>query len=208
MISIKKRRPYIFIFIVLMIGTTFVGVSYSQDSKDLSVVGPVVAVETPEFSWPMEFEAIKIFYVRVDKVLKGKFDDKYVRIGYGYNPSRSPQNNLPTELFNGKTVWKFNVSKMSGFEQDTLPTIKTQSERMAELEESDGFIAAPVKSEPDADDKEDFYKVVKIVPGYYACILTPGFEAEKVGLTSMKNIKSYWLDLPFSSGLKLVRSSK
>lgn len=185
----------------------FSGASYAQVTEDISIIGPVVAVETPEFSWPMEFEAVKIFYVRVDKVLKGKFDDKYVRIGYGYNPSSSSQNNLPTELFNGKTVWKFNVSKMSGFDREALPTVKTQAEHRAEIEESDEVIAAPEKNDPNSKDKEDFQKVLRIVPGYHACIITPGFEGEKADLTSMKTIRSYWLDFPFNNGLKLVPSS-
>ena len=56
-------------------------------------------------------EAVKIFYVRVDKVLKGTFDDKYIRIGYGYILPFFTKS-LPTELFNGKTLWKFNVSRV------------------------------------------------------------------------------------------------
>jgi len=186
----------------------FAHASYAQDSEDLSIIGSVVAVETPEFSWPMEFEAVKIFYVRVDKVLKGTFDDKYIRIGYGYNPSRSSQKNLPTELFNGKTHWKFNVSKMSGFEQDALPMVKTEAEYIAELEEPDDINATPVIPDSKSDDKEDFHKVLKVVPVYYACVITPGFEAEKTGLKSMKTIRSYWLDFPSNNGLKLLRLGK
>jgi len=208
MTRLRRIRIDFFLYAAVLTCGLFSGVSYAQDSEDISIIGPVVAVETPEFSWPMEFGAVKIFYVRVDKVLKGMFEDKYIRIGYGYDPSGPPQNILPTALFNGKTVWKFDVSKMSGFEHDTLPTIKTEAERMAEIEESDEVTLTPVTTDSHSDKKEDFHKVLKVVPGHHACIITPGFEAEKTGLTSMKTIKSYWLDLPFSNGLKLVRSSQ
>ncbi len=203
-----RIRP--FIFLVLMIGTIFAGVSYSQSSENLSIVGPVVAVETPEFSWPMEFEAVKIFYVRVDKVVKGTFDDKYIRIGYGYNPSHSPQSNLPTELFNGKTVWKFNVSKMSGFERDTLPTVKTQAERAAELKEPDRAEDEPLETVNDEliaklpGDKKD----LRIAPAYHGLKYIVGCEAEKEGLEAMNTIQSYWLDFTRSDGLKQIRSTR
>src|SRR2546421_6391884 len=101
----KKFFAEIIVSTLLLVVVTSNG--YGQQHKRLVVIGHVIGVEVPETGWPMEFQSVKIFYLRIDKVLKGKSTGKYIRIAYGYNPSSAPQYILPKEMFDGKTQWKF-----------------------------------------------------------------------------------------------------
>lgn len=164
--------------------------SLGQRHKRLVIVGSVICVQRPDLGWPMEFESLEIFYVRIDKVVKGKSSSKYIRIAYGHNPTSQPQYNLPLEIFKEKARWKFELSEAPNF---------------------DG--RAPVSSSlPD----ETKVKVSDLLPPEYPrieelrasvatmrCVSVVGLEGEAATLETKGTMKGYWLDFDRKSFKKL-----
>lgn len=165
-------------------------VGFGQPNEQLIVAGRVIGVEQPERGWAMEFESVKIFYLRIDKVLKGKSNSKYIRIAYGYNPSSSPQHILPEEMFNGKTHWKFNLYERENFD-------KKVSVSKSEGDWYDRKYSGTIKGIdflPDDDslkNKELEVWTTEITP---KCVPIAGYEKQVAALEKLDLVKGYWLD--------------
>ncbi|GEM_PF-5140778 len=163
---------------------------FGQQSKELVVKGRVIAVEQPEFGWAMEFESVKIFYLRIEKVLKGKIASKYIRIAYGYNPSSSPKYILPEKMFNGKTSWKFNLYEREEFD-------KKVADRKSKVDSTNSKIDKNITDSIFEALPEDIRSNSKLIVGQpiepiYESIL--GYEKEAATLETLGVIKGYWLD--------------
>ncbi|HKR02654.1 MAG TPA: hypothetical protein VJT09_18390 [Pyrinomonadaceae bacterium] len=162
--------------------------SYGMKRKQLVVIGRVIGVEVPETGWPMEFESVKIFYIRVERVLKGKSTAKYIRIAYGYNPSSAPQYILPIEMFDGKTRWKFDLSEYSAF--DAKVAVSKSEGDWIDTKNSKKIKGSEILPENDPRRNEEFTSV----PIITKCVPVAGFEKEAAILETLGVVKGYWLD--------------
>jgi len=142
-------------------------------ANHISVTGTVIAMEEPEFGWPMEYQSLKIFYLRVDKIAQGREKAKYLRVAYGYNPTRQPETVLPDEMFSGNSVWKLRLIRRDIFDR----TVEVSQEPLDWYDEEhsgevEGQIEVPIRPK---------------------CIPTSGNEKEAQSLEKLGKVKGYWL---------------
>ena len=79
--------------------------------QELVVLAKVIGVEEPEQGWIMHYQAVKIFYLKIVKKLSGREKSSFIKVAYGYHPSH-PEQAPPTDLFDGKSIWKFHLSRL------------------------------------------------------------------------------------------------
>jgi hypothetical protein len=140
----------------------------------LVVVGRVIGVEEPESVWPMEFESLKIFYFRIITVVQGEEQDKYLRIAYAYNPSSDPESKLPESLFNGKSVWKLQLTRRDIF--DSTVEVSRKPRDWLDYAHADRT-------------REPFE-----VPVRQKCVATEGNKDEALALEQLGKLKGYRLN--------------
>jgi len=162
-------------------------------------VGQVIGSEVPNMGWPMEFESLKIFYVRVEKVKKGSLKAKYVRIAYGHNPSNNPSSTLPEAMFNGQTRWEFEVSAREEFDS-SVDVSRGEGDWFDEKNKVKVKCAeiGITKNKPD----EDCFTIPMLKK------LEPiaGFEQEAISLEKLGVIAGYWLDFQNRKGFKEIKN--
>ncbi len=143
-------------------------------SKEILVSGVIVGVEMPEFPWPMEFQSLKIFYLRISKIHKGHEKAKYLRVAYGYNPSLNPKTALPEEMFDGKSVWQMRLSRWDIFDE------------VVEVSRSPGDWMYEANAQIEGE--------TRWVPIRNKCVATDGNQNEAEALEKLGKLKGYWLD--------------
>ena len=161
--------------------------AFGQQHKKLVVIAHVIGVEQPERDWPMEYESVKIFYLRIEKVLSGKTNSKYIRVAYGYNPSSSPQYILPKEMFEGKNRWKFELSEYKEFDKK-VSVSKSEGDWM-DMKNSRKVKGREFLPENDPDAAKEF-TTIPITP---KCVAVAGYEKEATALETLDIVKGYWL---------------
>jgi len=184
----KSKRCFIKVIVSTLLFCVLAWDAYGLERKRLVVVGRVIAVEVPEFGWPGEFESLKIFYIRIEKVLKGKSTAKHIRVAYGYNPSSAPQYILPAEMFDGNTIWKFDLSEDSKFDRK-VSVSKSENDWM-DTKNSKKIKGSEIYPENDPGRDEE-YTSVPITP---KCVPLAGYEKEAAVLETLGILKGYWLD--------------
>jgi hypothetical protein len=143
-------------------------------NKRITVRASVIGIEVPESPWAGEFQSVKILYLKIQRVLKGHEDAKYIRVAYGYNPSSGPENILPEEMFDGKSAWEFHLSRSDTFD-GKLEVSRRQGDWLDEANRH--------------EDGNNF-----LIPVKPKCVPTSGHQPEALLLEQMQAVKGYWLD--------------
>jgi hypothetical protein len=141
--------------------------------KKVVVLARVIGVEVPEQPWPMEFQSLKVFYLKIERVLEGNVDEKFIRVEYGYNPSSQPENILPEEMFDGRSVWEFQLERWDTFDAKV------------EVSRKEGDWIDEQNSRQEGNER--------IIPIKPKCVPTNGHQKDAMLLERMKKVKGYWL---------------
>jgi hypothetical protein len=171
--------------------------SFGQNQKRIVVTGQVIGVEVPESGWAMEYEMVKIFYLRIEKVLKGKTVSNYIRIAYGYNPSSAPERILPQDLFSGKNIWKFKLSRWDMFDAK-VGVSKSEGDWVVKNKETIKGADFLPENDPRKDDEFTSFTIIR------KCVPLIGYEKEAVILETLDIVKGYWL-LDFEKKRLLIK---
>jgi hypothetical protein len=173
-------------FCLLALPMGFVGLT-ALAKEPVEIIGQVIGMEVPDFGWSMHFQSLKVFYVRVEIVEKGKVSGKYIRIAYGHNPTSNPKSILPDQMFDARTRWRFQISKWDDFDS-TVDVSRI---------ECDWFDTKNSKK-VEGSEFESVPLLKKLVP-------IKGFEEEAIALEKLGKIEGYWLDFENKNGYKLVK---
>jgi hypothetical protein len=168
----REPRSILTVLAIMLAVLSCAGIACAKER--VVIVGKVIAVEAPEFPWPMETESVKIIYVRVERVEKGVFAGRYARIVYPYNPSSNPQSKLPEVMFDGKSLWRFQL------------TLRDHDAAMVIASRKDGDWLEEEKAAPAG-------KELLEVPIVAKAVATPGFKDETLLLERRGSITGFWL---------------
>ena len=188
-------RNAILLFGVLVLICSGSHVAHGQKDNKVTVVATVIGVEVPEMGWPMEFEDLKIFYLRVDRVEKGKLREKYLRVAYGHNPSSNPSSILPDEMFDGRFQWRFELRARDEF--DSKVSVSRTEGDWVDSKNSTNVKGKDLGlSGADSEKEFTFFTMIQ------KCVPIKGYEAEAISMESLGVLKGYWLSFENKKGYR------
>lgn len=193
--QLTTMRSAVFFFGLLALICCGPNVAHGQKDNKVTIDATVIGVEVPEMGWPMEFEDLKIFYLRVDRVEKGKLREKYLRVAYGHNPSSNRSGILPDEMFEGKFQWRFELSAWDDFDSK-VSVSRTDGDWVDDKKSTK--VKGTDLGLSGADAKKEFTSV----PMIQKCVPVKGYEAEAISMESLGVLKGYWLSFENKKGYK------
>lgn len=103
-------------------------------NKKIVLSGKVVAYENSGLRIAHLTDILReeIFYVKVEKIQKGKEDSKYIKVRYSY---RGEKSDLPENLLEGKNLWKFVLFRDK--ECDQVGIIKNSPISLIKIDENE-----------------------------------------------------------------------